>query len=1793
MSGQNNGHIVLKVIYTANLQIYVRQGEYLTKIQNQEALFTYYYNFRRYFMKKVKRILAAVTAAALALLIAPELGGEVFSQVGELVQGIAVSVSAEEGEAAPVETEPAPIKTEPVQSETDIEADVTDNDGIVTQTDNIVDSGKCGDNATWTLDNDGVLTISGTGEMYDYSYSSNNIDYVSAPWYSYREFISSIFIENGVTSIGEYAFKDCSKFTNIIIPGSVTSIGGSAFSDCTSLASITIPSSITSIGYSAFFGCISLTNVMLPNSVTSIGKRAFYGCKNLTNITLPNDINCIRDSTFRYCINLKSIEIPSKVGDIFSAAFEGCTSLSNITFHSSVSCWDNAFRNCTSLTDISSPGSISFVGCYVFSGCTSLTSYSIPTSYSINRGTFEGCKNLASVEISEGVKRIEYAAFSGCEKLTNVIIPYSLIGISGYAFGGCTSLTSIVIPDNITVIDSTAFTGCTSLKEMDVSSKNAEYSSINEVLFNKNKTELLIFPGARDNYAIPDSVTSIGYFAFHNCLKLTHITIPDSVTLIDDTAFLYNNIEHIHIPSNKTYSDYAGQGYLPKESSYYFPGGCGDPDCPLGGENGTDISNKSGKCGDNAVWSLSDDGVLTISGSGDMYDYELYQADDSQRVPWYSEREKIKFIIIEDGITGIGASAFSECNAVKNIYFPSSVKKISNNALLNCTSLKTCIVANSEIEMSSSMLGYSSNTVSQNDKQLISGLTVYSHSKSAAEQYANQNNIAFEKIFFPDEHISFKGTVVEKKGSGMDSGLEYISYYFLELENDINYYNEFSNLVVMGAACEPVITTNIVGISKNLDISMPDYIGKTVLATGNLFTGAEEFIANESYGYDPVIGNCTISLADSEIDEDAAKEYKISANFIDIDKLKITYDENKGKYDKDKYTLTYVISQDYGEYKSIDGLNVEYRLSNGFSFSSDSSVQSINSTVKANPIYEIWEAYNEEISIYPYGDFNKEDVSITVLISEGNKIIKTTVKNIKINIIEYKEEPTSGTETDITGAVFINSQNIGEYKDQNGDLIIEDGSYAISGNISCNNLYVRGGKLCIESNSTLNVLGNVEVTGGKTNWFNPISTDEIGGVLSVDGTLNVGGNMLIGTDCGILNMTFSKNIIDVKGNVTVTTNSTEYNCRLSNGVLKIGGSFESSGKFSGNFKATDKHITHFYGSDPFSIKMNTKNKDDEKNSYFNNLTFTDSAVKNFNGDLYTFNVKGYFRQNDTKNPNYIKGELLDRLFKDHTTFGAAEEAVVGRFAALTGGTSALKTSIKSIAGKKIPKDYIDMICAYSEMYFQMEVMNNENDSIFDIEGAEIKIHGFKKEITFYDVPFGNTTAEFSVDFNVVGGGFASSTADLCSAQWTAFYDGGYISGLAPMTYISTDSLAADLRKFAEDEGHFNDFWYWMEEFVKGFVDDFGSFTKIDVKGTKCQIAFLDKCYKSLKKHDISPFKYTIKDGNDALKKAKKFADVVNKKSSWFSAILCPVDVEITDSLGNVVGSIVDNNVVVSTNKVTMTAIGDKKYCAFNENDNYSIKLTATGSGTMDYIVEGICENITYRRVSFNNLPLYPGTVYTGKMECINMLPYEDYKLIDNQGNIFLAESDIVDLNGSIEPLNVPVSPSDPTPSTPSTPSDNNNNNSNQGGNSSSPSVPSSGDFVSGTSTSDSFSVKVENKITGKTVKVTVKRSGEKVTVNLGKDNKGYYANIYAIDESLIDSVNIKSGNTKFNVPTGVDFYIVIDKEPHFEYEDVSSAAGIYELFEEKKDPFCMLIIVIAALGFLSASIASRCQKNKH
>ena len=413
------------------------------------------------------------------------------------------------------------------------------------------------------------------------------------------ESLDSIQIPNSLTNIGASAFGYCHSLSSISIPNTIDSIKAGTFNDCTNLKSVELPESITSIGHIAFQMCYSLTSITIPKNVRSIGKDAFFQCLSLNSIVVEainppsleetNNhfeipicyIPCGTKAAYEAsdwaqyvgefveegCVDSAMIiTYTSTDGNVvtpYNAEAFGANIVSNtyengvgtITFDGPViSIGDRAFFWCTSLTSITIPNSVTSIGSWAFQYCSSLTSVTIPNSVtSIGNGAFCGCSSLTSMVVEEGnttydsrdncnaiIETATNSLIAGCQ---NTIIPYSVMSIGGNAFRDCSSLTSITIPNSVTSIGNAAFSGCSALTSMVVEEGNTTYDSrdnCNAII--ETATNTLI--AGCQNTIIPNSVTSIGDWAFDGCSSLTSITIPNSVTSIGWSAFENTGIYH-------------------------------------------------------------------------------------------------------------------------------------------------------------------------------------------------------------------------------------------------------------------------------------------------------------------------------------------------------------------------------------------------------------------------------------------------------------------------------------------------------------------------------------------------------------------------------------------------------------------------------------------------------------------------------------------------------------------------------------------------------------------------------------------------------------------------------------------------------------------------------------------------------------------------------------------------------------------------------------------------------------------------------------------------------------------------------------------------------------------------------------------------------------------------------------------------------------------------------------------------------------------------------------------------
>lgn len=355
---------------------------------------------------------------------------------------------------------------------------------------------SCGANLTYELTQNTddpdtyTLTIRGEGAMYDYSSST-------VPWNAQKSKITSVVIGDEVTSIGDYAFEDCSALKKLDIPQSVTEIGSKAFRGCSALTSLALPQTVNRIGNTAFQGCSNLETINIPSGVKLIEKDTFHGCEKLKDVTIPAGVTFIGNNAFEACKTFRNIKIPEGVNTIGTYAFEGCTQLETVGIPSTATNIRNfAFRNCPKLKSFVFP-----------SGTTQ-----------IQPSVLRGCKNLESVTIPEGVIRIFGSAFYGCS-LNSVQLPSTLQTIDPLAFYGCDQLSEITIPESVEFIEESAFESSTELKSVMLA--KGSVPKIAENAFSKSL-------GTKTKIYYPDY--KAGWFAQNAAGKITDLK-TDGVTI--------------------------------------------------------------------------------------------------------------------------------------------------------------------------------------------------------------------------------------------------------------------------------------------------------------------------------------------------------------------------------------------------------------------------------------------------------------------------------------------------------------------------------------------------------------------------------------------------------------------------------------------------------------------------------------------------------------------------------------------------------------------------------------------------------------------------------------------------------------------------------------------------------------------------------------------------------------------------------------------------------------------------------------------------------------------------------------------------------------------------------------------------------------------------------------------------------------------------------------------------------------------------------------------------------------
>ncbi len=525
----------------------------------------------------------------------------------------------------------------------------------VTVTETIAE-GILDDGFSWKINYEGTLVVKGNGAMPDFYPGENDETQdgstaggkddswsdTLAPWYKYNAEIKTVIVEDGITSVGDYAFAYCYNLENAYIAYGVTDIGKSAF-EYGSAMNIQLPETIVSIGDYAFAYNNNLAGIHLPASLKTIGDYAFANCRGIVNIGFPTSLEAIGKCAFMDS-GLNYISIPKNLKTIGEGAFARLYNLSDFYVEDDNSEFkvDNRILYSKDMTRLLScppyaitgsydiPSGVKKIDSYAFCSCSGLNYINLPeTLTTIGDEAFSNCSGLNSIYIPNSVKSIGKRAFSSCG-FTYFSIPTGITEISEGMLSGCWSLNDVYMHDGITKIDRSAFSGSP------ISGIFNFPKSLKEI--GENAFSSCQLSG---DVKLPEGLEKIGGRAFAYCQNISQIYIPSSVASIGEAAFMCQNLNNIYVDGeNNAYIEIDGSLYSKDKTSLIFY-----PKWKRG-------------------FLVVPDGVKRIES------YAFY-------------RSGLSFIILPDGLTYIGNEAFAECSELVNIRIPDSVTTIGMSAFNN------------------------------------------------------------------------------------------------------------------------------------------------------------------------------------------------------------------------------------------------------------------------------------------------------------------------------------------------------------------------------------------------------------------------------------------------------------------------------------------------------------------------------------------------------------------------------------------------------------------------------------------------------------------------------------------------------------------------------------------------------------------------------------------------------------------------------------------------------------------------------------------------------------------------------------------------------------------------------------------------------------------------------------------------------------------------------------------------------------------------------------------------------
>ena len=590
-------------------------------------------------------------------------------------------------------------------------------------------SGECGDTLTWSLDDAGVLTVAGPGAMPDWE--TNAETGISSSPFAGDMRITQVVIGDGVTSIGADAFHGCTEITDVTLPASLDGIGVCAFRDCAALTEITVPDNTASLGDNVFNGCAALTAVTLPASLERVGDSAFSGCTALREVYYGGTESNWQDDLLigEHNENLTGALLRfsgGKLGDDLTWTLYGGTltvsgtgAMPDWEYQDDYPYCSSPFASDRRIEQVVIDDGVTSVGANAFFGCASLTGVLLAdTVDSIGDYAFIDCGALSVIRMPCEMSAIGKYAFAKCWSLSSITIPGGVTGIGSHVFFLCDSLAEITIPETVSTVGDSAFESCNALRDVFYGGSESDWTelisgigsrndrlagatvhctggSIGDLIYTLDADGTLTIVGsgpmpnwewntsanrstspfARDlrikKLVIGDGVTSIGEEAFDGCTALQAARLPASLTAIGKSAF-------------ESCSALAEVYYAGSEDDWSVL------ELNTGSENENLTAARRyygrGVCGDNLFYSLSDDGVLTVTGSGPMTDWSGMTQYPYSTSP-FAWNDKIKKIVIVDGVESVGAYAFTQCPALTSVTMPDGLTNVGEFAFSACDAM--------------------------------------------------------------------------------------------------------------------------------------------------------------------------------------------------------------------------------------------------------------------------------------------------------------------------------------------------------------------------------------------------------------------------------------------------------------------------------------------------------------------------------------------------------------------------------------------------------------------------------------------------------------------------------------------------------------------------------------------------------------------------------------------------------------------------------------------------------------------------------------------------------------------------------------------------------------------------------------------------------------------------------------------------------------------------------------------------------------------------------------------------